>query len=402
VTTGSKTVSDLSSFVDYYGSTVYVGRTAFRSWSGSDYPASKPSYTNTYYPGTKPPRKVWVRPPKRSFVTEHPYSCSFETSTSSKVEYGITIPDPFGGPPQVTICRLSPRLSASATSSWTSNDDLKLRDKLREKIVGSDFNAGVAIAESSKSLSLITNSATRIYKALKALKRGDPASAAVILTRNTDQSGTFKPPRASKNARSQIGGLWLELQYGWMPLLKDAEAGAQALAHAFSVPPQQVYRASRRVADTISVSGNVGGYGVAFTQGTIKAIIREKNMPQLLGLMDPASIAWELMPYSFVVDWFVPIGTYLQNLALARGVEGTFVTTIYRKRFYRRDRILGAPNFPGPKDQGCQATLQFGDVTRTVSTSLSVPLPSVKSLDSALSPKRCMNAIALLTNLKFA
>ncbi len=398
---GSKNDSYLTSFIDYYGNVAYYGQQRFRTWSGTDYPPQKPQYTNVYYPGDKRPRRVYQKPPKRSTIVEHPYTCSYESNYSQRVDYDITIPHTPPNPPEVTHVSLTSRFSASATSNWTSNDDLKLRDKLREKIVGSDFNAGVAIAESSKSLSLVTNSATRIYLALKALKSGRPGDAAIILTRNTARDGVFKPPRDTENKRSKWGGLWLELQYGWLPLLKDAEAGAQAFAHAMSVPPQQIYRCSRRVVDNISVASFVGGKGEAYTIGSIKAIIREKNMPQLLGLLDPASIAWELTPYSFVADWFVPIGTYLHNLALARGVEGTFVITIWRKRKFERTKIIGAPGFPIPQNVDCTARLEFGDVNRTVTTSLPVPLPAWKGIDKALSVKHCINAIALLTNLKF-
>jgi hypothetical protein len=288
----------------------------------------------------------------------------------------------------------------TSTSLWTANDTIKLQDKLREKIMGSDFNAGVAIAESSKSLSLVANSATRIALALKAVRSGRPGDAALILTRNTSQEGVFKPPKATKNNRSKWGGLWLELQYGWLPLVKDAQAGAQALAHAFSAPPQQIYRVKRTVKGLIAVDAYVGGDGAQYTKGYLKAIIREKNMPILTGLLDPASIAWELLPYSFVIDWFVPIGNYLQNLALARGVEGTFVTTIHRHSEYERTSFRFAPGFPTPQTVSCYALKREGDIQRTVSTALSVPLPNVKPLSKALSFKHCLNAIALLSVLK--
>lgn len=32
------------------------------------------------------------------------------------------------------------------------------------------------------------------------------------------------------------------------------------------------------------------------------------------GIDNPALLAWELLPYSFVVDWFLPVGNYLESL----------------------------------------------------------------------------------------
>ncbi len=40
--------------------------------------------------------------------------------------------------------------------------------------------------------------------------------------------------------------------------------------------------------------------------------------------LNPASIAWELLPYSFVVDWFCDVGGYLRNLETALLYGGRF------------------------------------------------------------------------------
>ena len=43
-----------------------------------------------------------------------------------------------------------------------------------------------------------------------------------------------------------------------------------------------------------------------------------------VGLINPVELAWELLPYSFVVDWFLPIGPWIS--ALTADVGFTFVT----------------------------------------------------------------------------
>ena len=42
---------------------------------------------------------------------------------------------------------------------------------------------------------------------------------------------------------------------------------------------------------------------------------------QKLGVANPASLAWELLPYSFVVDWFLPIGQYLNSWTADLGLS---------------------------------------------------------------------------------
>jgi len=39
-----------------------------------------------------------------------------------------------------------------------------------------------------------------------------------------------------------------------------------------------------------------------------------------LGLINPLSLAWEIVPWSFVVDWFVPVGPVLQALSAPAGL----------------------------------------------------------------------------------
>lgn len=40
-----------------------------------------------------------------------------------------------------------------------------------------------------------------------------------------------------------------------------------------------------------------------------------------LSLTNPLEVAWELVPFSFVVDWMLPIGDYLSNMSALHGIE---------------------------------------------------------------------------------
>lgn len=41
---------------------------------------------------------------------------------------------------------------------------------------------------------------------------------------------------------------------------------------------------------------------------------------QQLGLDDPLGLIWELTPYSFVVDWFLPVGQWLSSFRSIKGL----------------------------------------------------------------------------------
>jgi hypothetical protein len=39
------------------------------------------------------------------------------------------------------------------------------------------------------------------------------------------------------------------------------------------------------------------------------------------GFTNPINLLWELLPFSFVADWFLPIGNYLEALTAWNGLE---------------------------------------------------------------------------------
>lgn len=48
-------------------------------------------------------------------------------------------------------------------------------------------------------------------------------------------------------------------------------------------------------------------------RGKVRYRARAADLPGRFGLLNPLSVAWELMPLSFVADWFLPIGSYLSG-----------------------------------------------------------------------------------------
>jgi hypothetical protein len=40
-----------------------------------------------------------------------------------------------------------------------------------------------------------------------------------------------------------------------------------------------------------------------------------------IGLINPSTVVWELIPFSFVVDWFLPIGNFLHGLSALTGTS---------------------------------------------------------------------------------
>lgn len=340
------------------------------------------------------------KPPKQS-APENPYSCTHIRWRDSLAEYSQRV-WPY---PDVITDRhvtVAPNFwfngaAPAVVNPWDSNDDIAALGKLREKVAGSDFNFAVFLAEGSQSLKMIANAATRISKSLTALKKGNLQKAWKHLSDDKTPRGLSPRKEASSN--------WLEMQYGWLPLLQDAEGGAQFLAHLHSGGTKQIVRSSKRkVHFTARPPGKPGfWYDQGFhseTMHSIKCILTDVSPVSLSGLTDPLSVAWEKIPYSFVVDWFIPIGNYLAARGLAASLQGTFVVTKTTRTSYAGSNFATSDADPW-RAAFVPSACFYRSVTidRTVTGSLPVPLPAVKPLHKALSWKRAANAVALLSQL---
>lgn len=322
-------------------------------------------------------------PPPRGAMEEHPYNCNIVYEHQSIYSWA--------NPPNMTV---SNRTSVqdggtcnNPTWKWVPNDDIALLGKLRSGVAGSDFNLGVFLGEGTKALDMMFGAASGIFGAYGAARQGNFGLAAKRLL---DRS------RASPPKKKVVANNWLELQYGWLPLVNDVYEGAIFLAHHLNVPLQKVIRVGRRVSGQNYSIGNTFAWtfdDVKIKESKqIKAILREKNVVGLSGLSDPLPILWELLPYSFIIDWFIPVGNYLSARGLASSIEGTFVTSYYR--YFESGRpVLKSPLvYNNGRNE-----YRFKNIIldRQVSTSLQVPLPNVKPLGDVPSWRRAANGIAL-------
>lgn len=380
MTTGTQIVDSRG----YGGAGLY----SVKSWTGTDYPPTKPTFTNVSYIGKKGQRytrKVWVKKPRRFYVVDHPYSMSLTVRnmtlfTAAYYPYMIGTQTPF-------VAFGNNVYGAYLNMSlFDANDDLAFLSKLREKVAGSDFNAGVFLGEGHQVLRMIGDSALKIAKSLRCLKKGNLRGASVALT------GRATDPKTGKVANN-----WLELQYGWLPLLSDAYGGALFLAHHLNTPLQTTIRVARSKKMTTwndqPPGSSMPDSSWIHDCGSIKAILKEKDVAQLAGLTDPLSVAWELVPYSFVVDWFIPIGSWLSARGLASALTGTFVTT-------RMTTTAGngwGDTMPGRLFVARGSWAKKIVLSRTISTTLSVPTPKIKPLEKVVSWQHAANAVALLT-----
>lgn len=196
--------------------------------------------------------------------------------------------------------------------------------------------------------------------------------------------------------REDIPGRWLEYQYGWAPLLSDI----YMLINEPPAPPP--YRCIGRARANLSLPKpdgySDGWYGYTYRCVTC-ARVRVKNPPSKFlteyGVTNPALIAWEAMPYSFVVDWFYPVGSYLENLWALQGLE--VVAAYHSVECKLHWDFMLTPDY-GPEWLVEKSGYTRGDLRRFDRTVELPDLPLPSFSDSPLSLTRFANGVSLIAN----
>jgi hypothetical protein len=280
---------------------------------------------------------------------------------------------------------------------WSSNDDLRMLNKLAERVRGHSFDLGINIAEAKKSYGTIMSNLQSVGSALRNLKRGRFGDAARDLGR-----GKSDPRFRPQNLNSKdLSGRWLETQYAFMPLVSQAYEAGKALEAVTKPRGYRFSAGSGTKRATMAMSNSPTVYSTKMYLTYSKRVTAELREPlalnRSLGLTNPLEIAWEVVPYSFVVDWFLPVGSYLSAWGVIPALTGRFMTT-------ERAAIKRGPTGRGSNPTSNTYLLYVAGnrkeslfrTTRTGSTSLSIPRPTFNRLPRALSPRRLLSAISLI------
>lgn len=202
-------------------------------------------------------------------------------------------------------------------------------------------NLAVAFGERKETAKLVAGTLQGLAKAARSLRKRDVRGVAEGLglvgkgrTRPTlDRLGRTVAPPHGDPFGSNFHQKWLELQYGWRPLYQDVYGVVQALHEKDTEDPK---RYSTAVKATLRQDVlNIFDKRVAYTCTTRsrRIVAKEFCMVRLdyylenpllqtlsqLGITNPGEVAWELVPFSFVADWFTPIGSWLGSMDAALG-----------------------------------------------------------------------------------
>lgn len=259
-----------------------------------------------------------------------------------------------------------------------------------------DASLGVDFAEARQSFAMIANRAGQLWQTVRDIKRLDFDSAAKRL------GMAAKPPGASK--RKSAAGNFLEYQFGWAPLVGSIYDAVEVVNN-----PLKSFTAQRgfgRITDKFSLDHNYGsvsrkGSGVRehmVVQGATVRAISNSTYHSLdqFGLLNPLTVAWELVPFSFVVDWFANVGDVLASYSDFAGLEldRTFTSKVFRNSISYRFDVN-----PGYDPQGQSPLVARGTgVNMNRVSGLTAPVFNLNRLKLP-SKTRAVTAISLLVQI---
>jgi hypothetical protein len=250
---------------------------------------------------------------------------------------------------------------------------------------------GADFAERKQAINAVSSHVLRLTKAARALRRGNVVGFAKEL-------GIKK--RSVRKSASDMGGVWLEYSFGWKPLIQDIYTAVNVIQRPL---PFLVAKGKAKAAYSVTINSDNLPYNRAYDRYDwiyrchLQARISVSNWQAWraneLGLINPLSVAWEVVPFSFVVDWFVPIGNYLQSLT---DFVGLTLADSFQTWYGVLDRTrVNIGLQPAYIPYGYTYKARRVDLTRV----LSIPSPpAIKSRFTGFYSARGANAIALLTS----
>lgn len=232
---------------------------------------------------------------------------------------------------------------AGSDPAWLTGDLATYKSQLLIEALAQahspNFNGSLFAVEAIKTLGLFANPFVGIGRLLAKMAKRKKA----LIAKGLDVTV------ASSKA-------WLQYRYGWKPLMYDVRDLTTALLKSERVPGLVLRARAKRdlvfrntSAQTLlwgNTSWKVYGTTRRDHHITVRAGVRyritDSSLKQFrssslgLSLDNVVSTVWEVVPFSFVLDWFYNIGDWLRAITPAPGIsiESTYVSTQQRRYFH--------------------------------------------------------------------
>ena len=219
------------------------------------------------------------------------------------------------------------QLSRTAAFQWSLSRDIanRLDNKIIDSVKGTSAQAMVDLIELRKTRDLCSTLIFESVDFLRGLRSGRTFRKLFLDLANPVDRGSKK-----------LSNKWLEYQYGIAPTLASLADyhdvlsqklqegiwvyGRVKLRNRIATTARTEWSSSRPPYSTTIV---VAREGYEYGKAHFRYKISDKTLKSIsqYGLTNPLATAWELVPYSFVLDWFLDIGGYINRMDWALGIS---------------------------------------------------------------------------------
>lgn len=249
-----------------------------------------------------------------------------------------------------------PDIESAFTGRWYGDRPTALNkayDKFKSSLSES-ASLAETLAERADSVDMIVKRSTQLFRFANALRRYRFAEAARIVgcelvgpldgkkTKRLNKNLAFgrKPVHSSRLRKSskQLGSNFLEFHLGWEPLVKDIGAAVEVLQGDL---PSATIRGTGRSLVYNAIRPNSWSYETikCLTRVQLIADVAVTNpnlwLANSLGFVSPLGVMWALVPFSFVVDWFVNVQQVLDQFTdfVGLSISEPATTTTYELEY---------------------------------------------------------------------
>lgn len=287
----------------------------------------------------------------------------------------------------------------SAVRSSLADAQNKAKSRFNDRATIERATLGVTLAESFRTSDMLVRRAGELARLVRAIRRFDAAQALDTL------ADAWGDPRVRNRKvpkwKKRFADNWLEWSFGWAPLVGDIQNAAGVLGA--DLPPTASVMGSGSASGTYTLTYKTTNYDWTSTHNwkatcrvgaTVELSESGRNTANRLGLVNLAQVGLELVPWSFVANWFVNLEERLADMDAMIGLK--VVNPYYT--YGLRDSVSGRLGYRTVVSQP-----YVYDKVNASSRSCIRYVGSLPDISLGLRPaisfpwQRCANAAALVT-----